>query len=111
MIAVLYKPWSLLFGVLGGLLASRLFTALWTAVTKQEVPEATARDTSWGALLPAAALEGAVYAGVKAAARRSSAQAFALTTGVWPGDEHTPPAKGRGKPGRNKPGKTRTARA
>ncbi|MGZ6793050.1 MAG: DUF4235 domain-containing protein [Mycobacteriales bacterium] len=109
MIATLYKPWSLLFGVLGGLLASRLFTAVWTAVSKQEVPEATARDTSWAKLLPAAALEGAVYAGVKAAARRSSAQAFAAGTGVWPGEEHTPPAKGTSKAGRNKPGRTRTS--
>lgn len=45
------------------------------------------RDTTWRTVIPAAALEGAVYAGVKAASPRSSAKSFEHTTGVWPGKE------------------------
>lgn len=85
MIGLLYKPWSIAFGVVGGLIASRLFTALWTALAHQEKPEPLAKQASWKAILPAAALEGAIYAGVKAAAQRGSAQAFEHRTGVWPG--------------------------
>ncbi len=84
MITLLYKPWSILFGVLGGLLASTLFAKLWALLANGEPPAPTQQDASWKAILPAAALEGAVYATVKAAAQRGSAQAFARSTGVWP---------------------------
>jgi hypothetical protein len=86
-ITLLYKPWSILFGVVGGLVASKLFTKIWSLVAEGEAPKPTERDTSWKTLLPAAALEGAIYAGVKAAAQRGSAQAFAHSTGVWPGEK------------------------
>lgn len=85
MIRLLYKPWSMLFGVVGGILAGKLFTRLWALLAKDEPPEPTQRDASWRAVLPAAALEGAIYAGVKAATQRGSAVAFEHSTGVWPG--------------------------
>ena len=85
MIRLLYKPWSMLFGVVGGILAGKLFTRLWALVAKDEAPKPTQRDASWKVVLPAAALEGAIYAGVKAATQRGSAQAFEHSTGVWPG--------------------------
>lgn len=85
MIRLLYKPWNLLFGVLGGVVASKLFATVWGWVSQEQAPEPTQRDASWKAVLPAAVLEGAIYAGVKAAAQRGGAQAFELGTGVWPG--------------------------
>jgi hypothetical protein len=87
MIRLLYKPWSILFGVVGGLVASRLFTKLWALLGDEQDTEPTERQTSWKTVVPAAALEGAIYAGVKAAAQRGSAQAFAASTGVWPGKD------------------------
>jgi hypothetical protein len=89
MIKLLYWPWSVLFGVLGGILANKLFTKVWALVADQEVPDPKQRGASWKAVLPAAALEGAIYAAFKAAAERASAKAFERSTGVWPGDEHT----------------------
>jgi len=86
-ITLLYKPWSILFGVVGGIIASRLFTRVWAMVGDSEAPKPTQRDASWKAVLPAAVLEGAIYAGVKAAAQRSSALAFERSTGVWPGEK------------------------
>ncbi len=89
MITLLYKPWSILFGVAGGILAGRLFARLWALLAGGEPPAPTQRDASWRAVLPAAALEGAIYATVKAAAQRGSAQAFAHSTGVWPDKERS----------------------
>jgi hypothetical protein len=87
MITLLYKPWSIVFGVVGGIVASRLFTKLWAVLGDERDTEPTERQTSWKTVIPAAALEGAIYAGVKAAAQRGSAQAFAASTGVWPGKD------------------------
>jgi hypothetical protein len=86
-ITLLYKPWSILFGVLGGIIASKVFAKVWVMVADDEAPKPTQRDASWGAVLPAAFLEGAIYAVVKAATQRASAQAFEHSTGVWPGEE------------------------
>ncbi len=84
---LLYKPWSILFGVLGGLLASRVFAKVWDLLAKGPAPEPTERQASWKTVLPAAVLEGAIYAGVKAATQRGGAQAFERATGVWPGTD------------------------
>ena len=84
MTGLFYKPWSILFGVLGGVLARKLFTKLWSLVDDKEPPSPTQRNTSWRTVIPAAALEGAVFAGVKAAAKRGSAKSFEHTTGIWP---------------------------
>jgi hypothetical protein len=74
--------------VLGGIVASKLFAKAWSLVADEPAPKPTRRDASWRSVVPAAALEGAIYAGVKAAAQRGSAQAFEHTTGVWPGEKH-----------------------
>lgn len=89
MIALLYKPWSILIGVLGGIIASKVFAKVWGMVADDEAPRPTQRDASWASVLPAAVLEGAIYAVVKAAIQRGSAQAFEHSTGVWPGEEHS----------------------
>jgi hypothetical protein len=87
MIKLLYKPWSIVFGVIGGVVASKLFTKIWALLGNEQATEPTERQTSWKTVIPAAALEGAIYAGVKAAAQRGSAHAFAASTGVWPGKD------------------------
>ncbi|MGN6607499.1 MAG: DUF4235 domain-containing protein [Jatrophihabitans sp.] len=86
----LYKPFGLLASVLGGLLASALFGRLWKAITgDDEKPKPTDHDRSWGEVLTAAALQGAVYGGVKALLDRAGAAGFARATGAWPGEETT----------------------
>jgi hypothetical protein len=52
----------------------------------EDAPKATRAGDPWTRVLVAAALEGAVFAAVKAAFERSGAQAFRKATGVWPGD-------------------------
>ena len=83
----LYKPLGIAFGVLGGLLAGTIFKQIWKRVADEEdAPKATERERSWGEVLPAAALQGAIFALVKAAVDRGGAQGFEKLTGAWPGD-------------------------
>ena len=83
----LYKPFGLLFSVLGGILAGMLFKQVWRAVTHQDdSPDATDRDRGWGEIVSAAALQGAVFGTVKAVVDRAGATGFARATGTWPGE-------------------------
>jgi Protein of unknown function (DUF4235) len=84
---LLYKPLGIAFGVLGGILAGTIFKQIWKQVADEEdAPKATERERGWGEVLPAAALQGAIFALVKAAVDRGGAQGFEKLTGAWPGD-------------------------
>jgi hypothetical protein len=73
---VLYKPFGLAFGVAGGMLAGALFKQVWKRVSgREDAPDATSSDYSWGEVLAAAALQGAIFAVVKAAIDRGGAKA------------------------------------
>ncbi|MGW5055683.1 DUF4235 domain-containing protein [Actinokineospora sp. NPDC004072] len=82
MLKLLYRPLSLLTGVLGGLLAGALFKRLWTLVSGQdEAPEATSPDHSTKQVLAAALLQGALFGVVKAAVDRAGAKGYRKLTG------------------------------
>jgi hypothetical protein len=82
---VLYKPLSLAFGVAGGVLAGMVFKQVWKVVAgEDDAPEATSQDYGWGEVLTAAALQGAIFAVVKAAVDRGGAQGVRKLTGEWP---------------------------
>ncbi|UVS77367.1 DUF4235 domain-containing protein [Actinokineospora fastidiosa] len=79
---LLYRPLSLLSGVLGGLLAGVLFKRLWKVVSGQEeAPEATSPDHSTKQVLVAAMLQGALFGVVKAAVDRAGAKGYRRLTG------------------------------
>jgi hypothetical protein len=84
---LLYKPFGIVFGVLGGLLGGVIFKQIWKLVSDEEdAPAAKESEYTWAEVLPAAALQGAIFALVKAAVDRGGAQGFQKLTGVWPGD-------------------------
>jgi Protein of unknown function (DUF4235) len=90
MIKVLYKPLGLLVSVLGGLVAGTIFKQIWKlAAHEDDAPQATDADRGWREILIAAALQGAIFAVVKAALDRTAAQGTEKLTGTWPGDERT----------------------
>jgi hypothetical protein len=86
MARLIYKPFGLVFGVLGGLVAGAIFKRIWSAVGHEdEAPEATDEDKGWAEVVVAAAAQGAVFGGVKALIDRAGASGFAHLTGAWPG--------------------------
>ena len=88
MIKVLYKPLGLLVSVLGGLVAGAIFKRIWKlAAHEDDAPQATDADRGWREVLIAAALQGAIFAVVKAAVDRTAAEGTQKLTGTWPGDE------------------------
>ncbi|WP_067811592.1 DUF4235 domain-containing protein [Actinomadura kijaniata] len=85
---LLYKPLSILFSVLGGLLAGTLFKQVWKrAAGQDDAPDADDANYSWRQVLIAAAVQGAIFGLVKAAVQRAGAQAVRKSTGRWPGDD------------------------
>jgi hypothetical protein len=88
MIKLLYKPWGMLAGVIGGAVAAALFKRVWKAVSGEvEAPTATDRRRGWLEVVLAAALEGAVYGAAKAFVDRGAAAGFEKATGQWPGKD------------------------
>jgi len=94
MIKLIYKPVSLLVSVLGGMLAGAIFKQIWKlAAREDDAPKATDAQRGWREILPAAALQGAVYALVKAVTGRGTAEGTRKLTGVWPGEGDPQPEK------------------
>ncbi|GAA2622206.1 DUF4235 domain-containing protein [Actinomadura fulvescens] len=84
---IIYKALSLLFSVLGGLLAGLLFKQAWKlAAGEDDAPDADDPDHGWAEVLAAAALQGAIFALVKAATQRAGAHGVRKVTGRWPTD-------------------------
>jgi hypothetical protein len=91
MMKLIYKPVSLLVSVLGGILAGAIFKQVWKlAAHEDEAPKATDIERGWPEVLAAAAVQGAIFALVKAALDRGAAQATLRLTGFWPGEESKP---------------------
>lgn len=83
---LLYKPFGIAGGLVGGAVAKALFGAVWKRVAHDDDrPNATDQQRSVGEVLAAAALQGLVFAVVKAAIDRGGARVFANLTGEWPG--------------------------
>ena len=84
---LLFTPISIVGGLLAGFLSKKLFDQLWGLVDEEEPPDSKYREISWGKLLVAAAIQGAIFRAVKEATDHYSRRAFAGVTGSWPGEE------------------------
>ncbi|WP_436775294.1 DUF4235 domain-containing protein [Yinghuangia sp. YIM S09857] len=83
---IAYKPVGLLVGALSGMAAGAVFKQVWKALGHEDdAPDATDEDRRWREVIFAAALQGAIFAVVKAATDRGGATAVRRLTGTWPG--------------------------
>ncbi|WJV44563.1 DUF4235 domain-containing protein [Streptomyces flavofungini] len=83
---IAYKPVGLVLGAVSGMLAGALFRQAWKKLGHEEdAPDARDEDRTWGEVLLAATLQGAIFAVVKAAVDRGGAVATHRLTGTWPG--------------------------
>lgn len=86
-----YRPVSLAASVARGAIAGALFKRIWKLASgEDEAPKATEEGRGWGEILVAAALQGAVFAIVKATVDRGTAEGTRRLTGVWPGERAEP---------------------
>ena len=88
---LLYKPFGTVAAVLAGMVAAAMFKRIWKLVAGEEdKPHARDKHRSWTEVVSAAAVQGAVFGGVKAAADRAGASWFEQVTGIWPGNTKAP---------------------
>ncbi|MCM2392457.1 DUF4235 domain-containing protein [Streptomyces albipurpureus] len=82
---ILYKPVGFGVGALSGMAASAVFGQVWKRLGRDdEAPSPTDEQRGWGEVLLAAALQGAIFAVVKASVERGGATATRRFTGAWP---------------------------
>ena len=82
---LVYKPVGFVLGAVAGMAAGFVVKRVWRAVANSdELPEATDEESGWGEILAAAALQGAVFAIVRAAVDRGGAAGVRRLTGRWP---------------------------
>ncbi|MFI6780439.1 DUF4235 domain-containing protein [Micromonospora sp. NPDC050276] len=82
---VAYRPVGVLLGIAAGTVAGVIFRQVWKVTAGDgEAPNATDEDRGWGEILAAAALQGAIFAVVRAAVDRGGAVGVRRMTGHWP---------------------------
>ena len=82
---IAYKPVGLLLGIGAGMVAGFVFKEIWKLASgDDDTPNATDEDRGWGEVLAAAALQGAIFAVVKALVDRGGATGVRKMTGEWP---------------------------
>ncbi len=86
---LLYRPVGITSSIIGGLIAGQVFKQVWKRASpgsKPDAPGALQSEYRMREVLVAAAVQGAIFAVVKAAIDRGGARAFQRWTGEWPGD-------------------------
>jgi F0F1-type ATP synthase membrane subunit c/vacuolar-type H+-ATPase subunit K len=84
---VVYRPVGLIGGLAAGALSGIIVKQVWKRVAKKDdAPQALQSEYSLTQIILAAALQGLVFAVVKALIDRGGARAFQRVTGEWPGD-------------------------
>jgi Protein of unknown function (DUF4235) len=83
---VLFAPVGVLGGLLGGLVAAKLFELIWGQFADEEAPEPGHREISWPKLLVALTMEGAIFRLTRGLIDRGARVAFVRATGSWPGE-------------------------
>jgi predicted metal-dependent enzyme (double-stranded beta helix superfamily) len=82
---IAYKPVGILLGMAAGAIAGAAFKQVWKLASgDDDTPNATDEDRGWVEVLAAAALQGAIFAVVKAAVDRGGATGVRKFTGEWP---------------------------
>jgi hypothetical protein len=84
---LIYKPFGIVLGIIGGFLGRKAFDFIWTKVDDEEPPEPTTQQTSWRRVLAAAAVQGMIFRVVKSAVDRWGAERWYHLTGSWPGEK------------------------
>ena len=82
-----YRPVGLIAGLVAGAVSGAIFKQIWKAVAQEEdAPTALQSEYKMREVVLAAAIQGAIFAAVKAAVDRAGARGFTKLTGTWPGD-------------------------
>jgi NO-binding membrane sensor protein with MHYT domain len=83
---IAYKPIGIGGSLLAATVASAAFKQVWRRVAhKDDAPDALQSEYSLSEVLLAAAIQGLIFAVIKALVERGGAKVFEKLTGAWPG--------------------------
>ena len=91
MAKILFLPFSLLGGLLAGILGKRAFSLVWGWIDDQEPPTPEKRGARLGKLALALTLQGAVFRVTRGLVDHGSRRGFERVTGSWPGEKQDDP--------------------
>ena len=84
---LMYKALGIVVSLLASMLAGVIFKKVWKFTPgSDEAPEATDERRGWGEILLAAALQGVIFALIKAVFERATAEGVRQVTGDWPAE-------------------------
>ena len=86
---ILYRPIGLVSSLVAGVIAGSVFKQVWKHATpgdNEDAPKALESEYGLRQVLVASAVQGAIFATVKAVVNRGGARLFEKATGEWPGD-------------------------
>jgi Protein of unknown function (DUF4235) len=86
---ILFIPFSLLGGVLAGIIGKKTFKGIWRVLDSGEAPDPKRHDVAWQKLIPALLLEGAIFRATRGLADHGARQVFSRLTGTWPGEKRS----------------------
>jgi hypothetical protein len=90
MTKILLIPFSVLGGILAGVVGKKTFESVWRLIDKQATPEPDQRDVPWPKLALALVIQGAIFRAVRGLFDHGSRELFRRTTGRWPGEDAAP---------------------
>jgi hypothetical protein len=91
MTKLLFTPFSVLGGILAGVIGKKIFELLWGAVDDQDAPDPKHRQVSLKKLVTALVLEGAIFRAARGLSDHGMRHMFQRVTGSWPGEERPEP--------------------
>jgi hypothetical protein len=83
---LLFKPFSLIAGLIASRLAMAIFNQVWLRVDGGELPDPDVREDPAGRAIAAAVLQSSIFAATNAAVSRYGMHVFEHAFGTWPGD-------------------------
>ena len=84
---LLFIPFSIVSGLVAGLIGRKVFALIWGRFDDQEPPDAGDRDASLPVLVGALAAEGAIFGVARGVTDHVARRSFYRLTGAWPGEE------------------------
>jgi hypothetical protein len=91
MAKLLFMPFSIVTGLLAGLISKKVFALVWSRIDEQDPPQPKSRGADFGKLALSLALQGALFRVVKGLVDNGSRRGFASLTGAWPGNRDPQP--------------------
>jgi hypothetical protein len=84
---LMYKPFSIVSGLVAGKIATKFFSVIWGMFDDREPPDPEHHEVPIVKLTLALLIEGALFAAIRGLIDHGSRRVFRYFTGEWPGDE------------------------